>query len=163
MKTLLLLRHAKSGMKDGSMPDFERPLAERGRRDAPQVGGLLRRLELLPQVVITSAARRSRQTAEGVLAGAQLDAPLLLDETIYDGGPAEYRAAAQAVSGDPAVLLLVGHNPVMEALVQQHSGVYQPMPTAALAVLQLPIAQWSELTGATHALSCQVYRPKEAG
>jgi phosphohistidine phosphatase len=161
MKTLLLLRHAKAGPKDGPIPDFDRPLAPRGQRDAPEMGRLLRQLNLLPDVVITSAALRARQTAEAAIAGGELLAELRIDQSLYDADAGGYRKVLQRLPGDPAVVMLVGHNPVMEDLVHQHSGRYLPMPTAALAVLTLPIVHWSDLRISTRAESSGVYRPKE--
>jgi phosphohistidine phosphatase len=161
MKTLLLLRHAKAGVKDGSIPDFDRPLAPRGQRDAPEMGRLLRQINLLPEVILSSAALRARQTAEAAMRGGELSGELRIDDSLYSAEASGYRKALTALAGDPAVVLLVGHNPVMEDLVYQHGGQYSPMPTAALAVLELPIAAWSELRSSTRAVACHIYKPKD--
>jgi phosphohistidine phosphatase len=67
MKSLLVLRHAKSSWKDTDMVDHERPLNKRGKKDAPMVGKLLRQQHLIPELVLTSSARRARETAEAAV------------------------------------------------------------------------------------------------
>src|SRR5687767_11102467 len=67
MKTLLLLRHAKSSWKDSALDDHERPLNKRGKNDAPKMGRLLRNEDLLPDLIIASSAKRCRKTAEHVI------------------------------------------------------------------------------------------------
>ncbi|MBE0617968.1 MAG: histidine phosphatase family protein, partial [Proteobacteria bacterium] len=66
MKRLTLVRHAKSGHKDGSLPDFERPLSRRGKEDAPEMGRRLAARGVLPDALVTSPAKRARKTAEKI-------------------------------------------------------------------------------------------------
>ncbi|HKR02167.1 MAG TPA: histidine phosphatase family protein, partial [Pyrinomonadaceae bacterium] len=84
MKKLLLLRHAKSSWDDASLPDFERPLNERGRRAAPLMGEFMRRQKIRPDLVICSPARRTRETIARVLEAAGMTTEVRYDERIYE-------------------------------------------------------------------------------
>src|ERR671929_1537335 len=84
VKTLLLMRHAKSNWDDASLRDFDRPLAERGRRDAPRMGRALMALDSAPDFIVSSPATRARETVEAVIHEAGLTAPLTFNESIYD-------------------------------------------------------------------------------
>ena len=83
MKTLLVLRHAKSSWNDPALDDHERPLNKRGRRDAPRMGELVREYGLIPDVVISSDAVRARLTAEAVAEAARYPGEILLDPRLY--------------------------------------------------------------------------------
>ena len=91
MKTLLLMRHAKSSWDDASLDDFDRPLNDRGRAAAPFMGGLLRRENLVPDIVVSSPARRARETAGLVKDAAGIVPDIRLDDRIYE-------AAAQTLA-----------------------------------------------------------------
>jgi phosphohistidine phosphatase len=143
MKTLLLLRHAKSSWDDASMADFDRPLNARGERDAPRVGEFLREKNPSIDLVVCSPAVRARETAAAVLRGGKFDVPVTYDERIYE---AALSTLFQVVGGFPesaGVVLMVGHNPGFEELLSKLTGRLQSMATAALACLELPTDRWS--------------------
>jgi phosphohistidine phosphatase len=79
MKTLLVLRHAKSSWNDTSLDDHERPLNKRGRRDGPRMGELVREHRLTPDIIISSDAVRARRTAEAVAEAARYAGEIVLD------------------------------------------------------------------------------------
>jgi phosphohistidine phosphatase len=83
MKTLLLLRHAKSSWKDSALDDHERPLTKRGRRDGPRMGELMRQYGFILDMVISSDAVRARLTAEAVVETARYAGEILLDHRLY--------------------------------------------------------------------------------
>ena len=160
MKTLFLLRHAKSSWDDDSLADFDRPLNKRGMQTAPFMGELMRRNGHLPDVVLSSPAKRARTTAELVRAEAGFLAEITLDDRIYE---ASAHALADIVRGlddnNPSVML-IGHNPGMEGFLEYLTAAREPMPTSALAVIDLSIAKWSDLGVGSGALR-RIYRPKE--
>ena len=84
MKTLFLLRHAKSSWKEAELSDFDRPLNERGRRAAPFMGRLLRERGFAPELIISSTAKRARKTARLLTEGAQYEVPVIFDDRIYE-------------------------------------------------------------------------------
>jgi phosphohistidine phosphatase len=143
MRTLYLLRHAKSSWKEPSLSDFDRPLKKRGREAAAAIGRVLKSENPKPSLVICSPAVRTRETIEIVLISAGLKAEVRYDERIYE---AELRTLVEVVVEiDEATkaVLMVGHNPGMEALVQFLIGQSQQMPTAALAKTTLASPTWN--------------------
>lgn len=161
MKTLLLLRHAKSSWANDRLSDFERPLNDRGRHDAPRIGKLIRQHDLTPDKIISSSAKRAAGTAKLVALDASFDGDIQYTEQLYLAEPATYISLARQCDDSIDILMLVGHNPGIEQTVELLTGIEEQMPTAALACIRLPIDRWSELgTGKGYALE-SLWRPKE--
>ena len=162
MKTLLVLRHAKSSWDDGTLDDHERPLNERGQRDAPQMGKVIREHRLIPDVVLSSDALRARQTAEAVAKAAHYAGEILLDPRLYGASPADIVKVLRTVEEtNAATVMIVGHNPGLEELVTRLTRERQDLPTAALAQIALPVDQWRELTLSRRGSLIGLWRPKE--
>jgi len=162
MKTLLVLRHAKSSWNDPALDDHERPLNKRGRRDAPRVGELVREYRLVPDAIISSYAVRARMTAEAVAEAARYPGEILLDPRLYMANPAGILSVLRTVPETRArTVMIVGHNPGLEELVAQLTGDQQDLPTATLAHIALPAAQWRDLKLSTHGTLLGLWRPKE--
>lgn len=160
MKTLLLMRHAKSSWKDAGLRDFERPLNERGRKSAPLMGRLLRRRKTLPDLVVSSPAERARETTALVAESAALRAPARFDERIYEATPATLLEVVAQLDETADTALLVGHNPGMEELIASLTGAQERMPTAAVACVALDVEKWSKARAGAGRLEW-VARPKE--
>jgi phosphohistidine phosphatase len=161
MKTLLVLRHAKSSWDDPARDDHERPLNKRGQRDAPRMGALVREHGLMPDVVISSDAVRARLTAEAMAEAAHYTGEILLDQRLYLASPDDILLVLRGVRQNAATVMIVGHNPGLEELVEQLTGTQQDLPTAALAQIVLPIDRWRDLTVATRGTLVGHWRPKE--
>jgi phosphohistidine phosphatase len=161
MKTLLLLRHAKSSWKDPRLADFDRPLNRRGLRDAPRMGNLLRRLELVPEQIVCSTARRARHTAELVAEACGFDGAWTFLDALYHASPAAYVHALRGVSPPDERVLLVGHNPEMQEALYRWTGQDESFPTCALAQLEFAIDDWSQLAEQPQAMLRGLWRPKE--
>src|SRR5688572_5475639 len=115
MKTLLVLRHAKSSWKETALDDHERPLNKRGRRDGPRMGKLIREHGLTPDVIISSDAVRARLTAEAVAAAAGYSREIRLEEALYAASPADILAVLRTATTTTAgTVMIVGHNPGLE-------------------------------------------------
>lgn len=142
MKTLLLLRHAKSSWEDPGVRDFDRPLAERGERDAPRIGKALRKRGISPDLIRCSPAARAKATIEAVAHAAKLKAEVQFDESLYGASPAELMRLINRLPEQFSSALLVGHNPGFEDIVARLSGSHERMPTAALACLEFQVDQW---------------------
>lgn len=165
-RELLLLRHAKSDWDSGAEDDFLRPLAKRGKKDAPRVGEWLYREGLVPDLVLSSPAERARQTTLKVCKSMDFGTKKVIwDEAIYEAGvDALLGVLARCPAGSSSVLL-VGHNPGLEDLVRFLAGdeVDEPgdgklMPTAAVARLEMP-DDWGVLQpGCAHLVA--ITRPK---
>ena len=154
------MRHAKSSWGEPSLADFERPLNERGLKAAPLVGRFMRRQRLRPDLILCSPAERARQTARLVAEAAGLNAPLRYDERIYEATPARLAEVISQVEDAADELLLVGHNPGLEGLLELLAGESRHMPTAALARVVLDLEKWSKLREGTGRVELFV-RPKE--
>lgn len=153
MKTLLLLRHAKSAWPDG-VDDHDRPLAERGRRDAPCMGAYMAEVGLEPDFVLVSSARRTQETwalAAPVLGKA---CPSQTVASIYEAEPAAILAAIQAAPQECGTLLVIGHNPGFEdlAVLLAPAGdadtvarLRTKYPTAGLAVIRFDSERWTDV------------------
>jgi len=161
MKTLLVLRHAKSSWNDPALDDHERPLNKRGRRDAPRMGELVREYGLIPDVIISSDAVRARLTAEAVAEAARYAGEILLDPHLYMASPADILSLLRTVREKTETVMIVGHNPGLEELVAQLTGERQDLPTAALAQIALPIDQWRDLKPSTRGTLLGHWRPEE--
>ena len=152
-RRLIVLRHAKSAWPPGVL-DEERPLGPRGRRDAPVAGQWLRASACLPDAVVCSPARRTRETWE--LAGRELrEVPdVVFDPRVYEASGGQLLAVVRETAGSLRTLLLIGHNPGVQDLVltlanhasadHQLAQAREKFPTSAIAVLSLPSA-WKDL------------------
>jgi phosphohistidine phosphatase len=144
MKRLLLLRHAKSSWADSSLTDFERPLNERGQRAAPLVGKFMRERLIRPDLVISSPAKRTRETIALVLEAARIETETRYDERIYEAPLTRLLEVVSQIEDDKEEVMLVGHNPGFENLLERLTGESERMPTAALALILLDAERWSE-------------------
>ncbi|HET6651602.1 MAG TPA: histidine phosphatase family protein [Nocardioides sp.] len=142
-RTLVLLRHAKSDWSGGE-PDLARPLAKRGRRQAPEAGRWLAEHLDGIDLAVVSPATRARST--WALAAAELDvAPSArVDERVYAASDRELHAVVRDLADDCRTVVLVGHNPGLEDLVLLLTGEWAPMPTSSIAVIDAP-GPWSSL------------------
>jgi phosphohistidine phosphatase len=161
VKTLLILRHAKSSWDNSRLADHDRPLNSRGKEDAPRIGRLLEREGLVPDLIISSSAERALRTAELAAISAGYEAEIQVTRQYYHAGPEDYIEVLNEVADSHHRVMIVGHNPGMEELVEQLAGHYQKMPTAAMAQIELPINGWGELDEETNGRLMNLWRPKE--
>lgn len=157
MKTLLLLRHAKSSWDDPRLDDFDRPLNPRGRRAAPRMGRWMRDEGWLPERVLCSAARRAIETwkeVEAVLDPESLPAVEVL-RGLYLAEPERILELLGRHGGGAERVLVVGHNPGFHELARAlaHGGdpaglgeLRRKFPTGALAILSFPVDGWGEVS-----------------
>ena len=161
MRTLLLLRHAKSSWKHPELSDHDRPLNTRGKRDAPRMATLLAELRLRPDLIVSSTAKRARRTAEAVAQRCAYEGLVHLDRRLYLADPGAIVDVLHDVGGRCPCILMVGHNPGLEALVVRLTGYVEPLPTAGLAHVDLPIRGWKGLRLTTRGRLVNLWRPKE--
>lgn len=161
MKTLLLLRHAKSSWDDESLDDHDRPLNDRGKRDAPRMGQLLQNRGLLPALILCSTAVRARKTLKKVCQAAEYEGPHALRGELYLAPPEVYVGVLQGVAEPTETVMVIGHNPGLESLLTCLTGEMEHFPTAALAVIELPIDRWQDLRLSATGRLIDLFRPKE--
>lgn len=144
MKTLFLLRHAKSSRDDPSLRDFDRPLNDRGKGDAKLIGHHLRSQKVAVATVISSPAIRARHTTEIFLQAANISLEPAFEDRIYEAGLPQLLRIVSEIDPSHNTVLLIGHNPGFEELVESLTGQYVRLPTAALAAIDLSIDQWRD-------------------
>lgn len=160
MKTLYIMRHSKSSWSDAALADIERPLNERGLRAAPFMGKLMREKGFDPDVILTSTAVRARHTAALAKEAGTLRGVLQFEPRIYEASPQTLRQVVSELSKTYKSAMIVGHNPGIEGFIRFLTGGLEPMPTAALAVIELNIVSWNETDDGCGTLQA-VIRPKE--
>ena len=169
MKTLTLLRHAKSGWDDPVANDFNRPLNARGRRAARAMGREMRRLGLAFDQVLASPATRVTETLTELAQGYGAAVDTHFDASIYLAPVETLLALVRAADDADSRLLLVGHNPGMEQLALLLSGpgalrdrIAAKYPTAALAEIGFEVAHWRDIATGEGRLA-RFIRPRELG
>ncbi len=161
MKTLLLMRHAKSSWKDTELSDIDRPLNKRGKKDAPFMGAILAEKELVPQLILSSTAVRARQTAELVTAACNFSGEIRSLDYFYLAEPAAYLRGLAEVPDDLERVMVIGHNPGLEGLLQILSGRIEALPTSTIAYLALPVDSWRDLHEDTEGELLELLIPRQ--
>lgn len=154
MKHILLLRHAKSSWDDSSLDDFDRPLAKRGIKDAPVMGAFAAKSGYSPDRIISSPAKRAKETTELFSRKAGVKDQLIQwEEDLYYGSSFDYLEAIQQCANEAETVMLVGHNPKMEEAVSllcsDNKSYTVRMPTAALVCIEHPAVKWSQVREGT--------------
>ncbi len=161
MKTLLLMRHAKSGDKDPDITDHERPLNKRGKLAAPRMGRLLKDEGLVPDFILSSSAKRARMTAEAVADQSGYEGEIRTSTDLYATGPGSFIRAFQYLPDETKRVLVVGHNPGLEELLEVLTKLVKTLPTAAVVQVDLPIQSWKELSETTQGDLVYLWKPRE--
>lgn len=169
-RRLILYRHAKSAWRDG-VEDHDRPLAERGRRDAPRMGRHLREEGLVPGLALVSSALRTQETWELTRPALGHDVPAKIRPEIYEARPDALLDTIRQTPAEVMTLLVIGHNPGLEQLarlVMADDGgeagrrLRAKFPTAAVAVLDFEAEDWWKL-GPKRAALARFVTPKSLG
>jgi len=161
MKTLLLMRHAKSSWKHPDLPDQDRPINKRGEKDAPHMGKYLREKELVPQIILASPAKRVKQTIDGMLEKMSFKGKVEYIDSLYLAEPIAYLNTLQTISDKYERVLIVGHNPGLEGLLQILSGQVESLPTASVAHMVLPIEHWADMKEDTRGELVSRVKPRD--
>ena len=166
VKTLYLLRHAKSSWKDETLADHERPLSGRGRKAAKRMAEYMRAEGVVPALVLCSSARRARETLERVLPSPSADVEVEIEDDLYAAGAEELLARLRRVPADAPSVLLIGHNPGVEQLAaslaragERLRALEAKYPTSALAELAFE-GSWADLRPGVAELTAFV-KPRE--
>jgi phosphohistidine phosphatase len=149
VKTLYLLRHAKSSWDDPGLPDFDRPLAKRGRKACVVIAEHIEREGIAPEMVLCSPSRRTRETLAGILDAIPGNSRIERPDELYGGGAGTILALVNGVPDDAASVMVIGHNPGIQAATLQLAGAGEQLdeaqakfPTATLATIEANIDAW---------------------
>jgi phosphohistidine phosphatase len=146
MKILFLVRHAKASRDDPALPDRERPLDDRGRRDAPRMGKRLAKLERRPDLIVSSPALRALTTAQLIadeVGYARKD--IAVDDRLYASSAGELLAVVRGFDRKLDRVMLFGHNPEFADLARHLSSEIGGMPTCAVAEFSFDTKSWSDV------------------
>lgn len=146
MKTLFLIRHAKSSWDNAALPDKDRPLSDRGKRDAPKMGKRLAKRDVKPDLILSSPAMRALTTAE--IIAKRLDYKLkeiVVDDRLYAGEADDLLKLIHELGDTLKRVMLFGHNPELTDLAHRLSSEITHMPTCAVAEFTFDAKSWSNI------------------
>ncbi|GAB4327044.1 MAG: phosphohistidine phosphatase SixA [Bacteroidales bacterium] len=150
MKTIYLVRHAKSSWEQPGLPDIQRPLLEKGKKKTRFVIDFLKRSHIRPDLIISSHAVRARETAKLLAMG--MDYPqdeIMISQNIYYDSADQFYHLFYDLNEDVTSVMIVGHNPAITAFVNLISDrEIEMMPTSAIAAVRLDISDWTLIGGA---------------
>jgi phosphohistidine phosphatase len=152
MKTLYVLRHGQAVQEDQASSDYDRVLTPRGQAEARQAAAHLGQRPRLPSLIVTSSASRARQTAELCLAALPPTTQLQALDDLYLAEPPRYLVALAAGADPHEAVLVVGHNPGLEALVSVLTKRSEHLATASLLEIELPLTSFRDLSGTASGL-----------
>lgn len=148
-RTLVMIRHAKSSWANPLQSDFDRPLNDRGKADAPEMGARLRKQGIIPDLVIASSAKRTRQTAKKIAKEVGYDPEnIKWEEKLYHCIPSVFEEVLAEVDEKVKTVFIVAHNPGITEFVNQFSPDFRidNMPTCAFAGVRVETNEWNSFT-----------------
>ncbi len=147
MKTLLLVRHAKSSWKDPTLADCDRPLNNRGMRDAPRMGRRLADRQVRLDLMVSSPALRAMSTAQAIAAEIGYPAKdIVVEQSVYHGGAVDLLRLVHQLDDAVNCAMLLGHNPELTTLVNQLARCsIDNVPTCGIAEITFAATSWREI------------------
>ncbi len=164
MKTLWLLRHAKSSWKDASLADHDRPLKKRGRKAAVVIAGVLAEQGPFPDAVLCSTAVRARETWQMVsdtIAPQRTVPSAEYRAELYHASPETMRDIIAGLPDDHTAVLLIGHNPGLEEFIWEITATETEIPTAALVRIDFTADSWATAATTGKGTLAGLWRPRE--
>jgi phosphohistidine phosphatase len=148
MKTLYLIRHAKSSWNDLSCDDFDRPLNKRGKRDAPFMGELLADNEILPDIIYSSPAKRTTDTAKIIAKKIGYTKEIIFDQRIYESNLIILIRLIKEIDNYYESAFFFGHNPILNLFVEEYGDFDENIPTCGIVKLVFECDKWEQITPA---------------
>ncbi len=153
MKKIVFIRHAKSSWADSTLEDFDRPLNERGKIDAPLMASKLKSQGVIPDLIVSSPAKRAKKTAKIFSKVMQLEHEILFDERIYEADEDTLLQVIHSFPQDKNIVFMFGHNPGFTWIVNQLCNVrIDNIPTCGFAIVACPVENWNEICMETNTL-----------
>lgn len=147
MKTLYLIRHAKSDWSNPFLSDFDRPLNKRGQKDAPLMGNVLAKAHIHPDLILSSPAVRAQMTAIEIAKQIGYDSDsILYNETLYAADCTAIERVLQSIPSTQKTVFLIGHNPGLTDFAQYISGnPIENIPTCGIVCVKLKEDNWNSI------------------
>ncbi len=146
MKTLFLIRHAKSSWKDISLDDFDRPLNKRGKKDAPLMGELLKIQNIKPDIIYSSPAKRTKNTVKIIADKIGYKNPIKFEPKIYETSFSTLKDIISSIDDAHNLVFLFGHNPSLNIFAEKFCSFYENIPTCGIVVLKFSCDSWKEIS-----------------
>ncbi len=148
IRTIIVARHAKAKRGLAYQNDFKRPLSSRGKTDALLMGASLKKQGLIPELVISSAAKRAKKTAKRAITAMAYPGDLVLKRDLYLSGSKAYLKTLKSLDDEITRVMFVGHNPDLEELVYELTGEDVMISTAGVVCIEIDLAHWNEIKNA---------------
>lgn len=164
LRTLVMIRHAKSSWVNPLQSDFERPLNERGKKEAPEMAARLMKAGIMPDLIISSKAKRTRQTAKRIASELGYNTDLIRwEEKLYHCIPSVFDEVLYEVDNQVQTLFVVAHNPGITEFVNQMAPGFcvENMPTCGIAGVTFEAVEWNQFPSVAHKLVFFEYPGKE--
>lgn len=148
-RRLYMIRHAKSSWNDSSVSDFDRVLNDRGERDAPMMGNVIKKLDIIPDIIISSTAKRAAQTAKKIATAIGYDIKnIKWVEKLYHCSPQVFEEVIYELDENISTVFIVAHNPGITDFVNQLSQSFRldNMPTCGIIGAEFELNSWSEFS-----------------
>ncbi len=163
-RTLVIIRHAKSSWSNPLQSDFERPLNERGKKEAPEMGERLKEMGVIPDLIVASSANRTRQTAKRIAKETGYDADKIKwEEKLYHCIPSVFEEVIYELSDKVKTVFIVAHNPGITEFVNQLSPDFSidNMPTCGMVGTHVETDEWNNYSIAKRKVFFYEYPGKE--
>jgi len=145
MKTLFIIRHSKSSWKDLSLLDFDRPLNTRGRRDAPFMGEKLKDRGIMPDIIISSPAKRAKSTIQRIVEVIGYEKEIIYNQKIYESNMVTLKKIIKSIDDKNSCAFIVGHNPGLNMFVEDFCDFYDNIPTTGIVELEFNCDSWEDI------------------
>jgi phosphohistidine phosphatase len=148
MKTLYIIRHAKSSWDDIGLADFDRPLNERGKTDAPRMGKRLKEKNIHPELMLSSPAKRALSTCKKIAEVLHYpESSIKTDRKLYHASPEEIFEVLRSIKNQVNNVMLFGHNPGLTEFVNEITDDFSlnNLPTCGVVALSFDMRTWKEL------------------
>ncbi len=146
MLTIYLVRHAKSSWAEPELKDIDRPLNGRGKKNAPEIGKLLKKMNEIPDLIISSNAKRAMSTAKRI--AAEIDYPvnnIVKNKPLYMAGKNEFLSVISNTESELKKLMLISHNPGITDFANYISNSHiENIPTAGIVKIDFDTNSWKE-------------------
>lgn len=155
------MRHAKSSWKDANVPDHDRPVKKKGEKDVKAMAKMLKHKKHLPDLILCSSAERAKQTAVLFKKASSYEGKIEYNDKLYMAEVPDLIAALKESPKKAKSVMVIGHNPGLEALLQTLTGKVETLPTSSIAYISLPIEEWPEINSEVEGKLKKLWRPKD--
>ena len=146
MKKLFIIRHAKSSWRDDTLDDFERPLNKRGKANAPFMGERLKERNIMPDIIISSPAKRAKTTAEIIAKKVNYKKEIVFNQDIYEAEPSALHYILSKLDNKNSVVFLFGHNPELNMMAEIYAGFDENIPTCGVVEIEFDCDKWADIS-----------------